>query len=41
VTDPESGLTFAGAFLGGMLVSADSGKIWEARSNGMTQNQRL
>jgi hypothetical protein len=29
VTEPESGLTFAGAFLGGVLVSADGGKSWE------------
>ena len=38
MTEPESGLTFAGAFLGGVMVSADGGKSWEARNNGMTQN---
>ena len=38
MTEPESGLTFAGAFLGGVQVSADGGKSWEARNNGMTQN---
>ena len=38
MTEPESGLTFAGAFLGGVLVSADGGKSWEARNDGMTQN---
>ncbi len=36
--EPESGLIFAGAFQGGIHVSSDSGKTWEARSNGMTQN---
>ena len=36
--EPESGLTFAGAFHGGVMVSADDGKTWEARNDGMTQN---
>ena len=36
--EPESGLVFAGAFHGGVMVSADEGKSWEARNNGMTQN---
>src|SRR3972149_900245 len=36
--EPESGLTFAGAFQGGVHVSADDGKTWQARNNGMTQN---
>jgi len=36
--EPESGLTFAGAFQGGVHVSNDDGKTWDARDNGMTQN---
>jgi photosystem II stability/assembly factor-like uncharacterized protein len=36
--EPESGLIFAGAFHGGVMVSADEGKTWEARNDGMTQN---
>jgi photosystem II stability/assembly factor-like uncharacterized protein len=36
--EPESGLTFAGAFHGSVHVSADDGKTWEARGNGMTEN---
>jgi photosystem II stability/assembly factor-like uncharacterized protein len=36
--EPESGLIFAGAFQGGIMVSADEGKTWEARNDGMTQN---
>ena len=35
--EPESGLLFAGAFFGGVHVSADDGATWEARSNGLTQ----
>src|SRR5687768_10405220 len=38
IAEPESGLVFAGAFHGGVHVSADGGKSWEQRSNGMTQN---
>ena len=38
IIEPESGLVFAGAFQGGVMVSADQGKSWEARNNGMTQN---
>jgi photosystem II stability/assembly factor-like uncharacterized protein len=38
INEPESGLVFAGAFHGGVMVSADQGKTWEARNNGMTQN---
>jgi photosystem II stability/assembly factor-like uncharacterized protein len=38
VKEPESGLTFAGAFHGSVYVSKDDGKTWEARGNGMTQN---
>jgi photosystem II stability/assembly factor-like uncharacterized protein len=38
IKEPESGLTFAGAFQGGVHVSADDGKSWEARGNGMSQN---
>jgi len=36
--EPESGLTFAGAFHGGIHVSADDGRTWEPRGNGLTQN---
>jgi hypothetical protein len=36
--EPESGLTFAGAFHRGIMVSADDGKTWETRNDGMTQN---
>src|SRR5947207_11842980 len=38
IKEPESGLTFAGAFHGSVHVSADNGKTWEARGNGMTEN---
>ena len=38
ITEPESGMMFAGAFHGAVHVSADGGKSWEQRSNGMTQN---
>ena len=36
--EPVSGLLFAGAFHGGVVVSADGGKTWEARNGGMSQN---
>jgi photosystem II stability/assembly factor-like uncharacterized protein len=36
--EPESGLTFAGAFHGGIHVSADDGITWEPRDAGLTQN---
>ncbi|MGH7886776.1 MAG: WD40/YVTN/BNR-like repeat-containing protein [Candidatus Binatia bacterium] len=36
--EAECGLTFAGAFHDGVIVSADDGRSWEARNNGMTQN---
>jgi photosystem II stability/assembly factor-like uncharacterized protein len=38
MAEPESGLIFAGAFHGSVHVSADGGKSWEQRGNGMTQN---
>ena len=38
VKEPDSGLAFAGAFHGGVMVIADDGKSWEARNHGMTQN---
>ena len=38
ITEPESGMVFAGAFQGGVHASSDGGKTWQARSNGMTQN---
>jgi photosystem II stability/assembly factor-like uncharacterized protein len=37
ITEPESGLIFAGAFHGSVQMSADGGKSWEPRGNGMTQ----
>ncbi len=41
ITEPESGLMFAGAFHGSVQMSADGGKSWEPRGNGMTQEQCL
>ena len=38
INEPASGLVFAGGFHGGVMVSADDGKTWEARNNGMTQD---
>jgi len=38
IKEPESGLMFAGAFHGGIHVSADDGRTWEPRGNGLTQN---
>jgi photosystem II stability/assembly factor-like uncharacterized protein len=38
IKEPESGLTFAGAFHGSVHVSADEGKTWEAHGNGMTEH---
>jgi photosystem II stability/assembly factor-like uncharacterized protein len=35
--EPESGLTFAGAFHGSVHVSADDGKTWQPRGNGLSQ----
>jgi len=37
IKEPESGLTFAGAFSGSVHVSADNGKTWELRGNGLTE----
>jgi photosystem II stability/assembly factor-like uncharacterized protein len=37
LNEPESGLTFAGAFHGSVHVSADDGKTWEPRGNGLSQ----
>ena len=37
ITEPGSGLIFAGAFHGSVQMSADGGKSWEPRANGMTQ----
>jgi photosystem II stability/assembly factor-like uncharacterized protein len=37
IMEPESGLTIAGAFHGSVHVSADSGRTWEPRGNGLTQ----
>jgi photosystem II stability/assembly factor-like uncharacterized protein len=38
ITERESGLMFAGAFHGSVQMSADGGKSWEPRGNGMTQD---
>jgi photosystem II stability/assembly factor-like uncharacterized protein len=38
IKEPESGLTFAGAFHGSVHASADDGKSWESRDTGLTQN---
>ena len=38
ITEPESGLMFAGAFHGSVHASSDEGKTWQARGTGMTQN---
>jgi photosystem II stability/assembly factor-like uncharacterized protein len=37
IKEPESGLTFAGAFSGSVHVSADNGKTWELRGSGLTE----
>ena len=37
IKEPESGLTFAGAFHGSVHASADDGKTWEPRGNGLTE----
>ncbi len=37
ITEPESGLTIAGAFHGSVHVSSDNGRTWKPRSNGLTQ----
>jgi photosystem II stability/assembly factor-like uncharacterized protein len=38
LTEPESGLTFVGAFHGSVQVTADGGTTWETRNNGLTEN---
>jgi photosystem II stability/assembly factor-like uncharacterized protein len=38
IKEPETGLTFAGAFHGSVHVSRDDGKTWETRASGMTQD---
>ena len=35
IYEPESGLTFAGAFNNGIFASSDGGKTWEQRSSGL------
>ena len=37
IKEPESGMTFAGAFHGSVHASADDGKTWEPRGNGLTE----
>jgi len=38
VTEPESGLTFVGAFHGSVQVTGDGGKTWEIRNGGLTED---
>src|SRR5262245_62403593 len=38
IKEPESGLTFAGAFSGSVHVRAGNGKTWEARGNRIMEN---
>lgn len=38
IQEPASGLIFAGAFHGSLHVSADGGRTWERRDNGLTQD---
>jgi photosystem II stability/assembly factor-like uncharacterized protein len=38
LTEPESGLTFVGAFHGSLQVTPDGGKTWETRNNGLTEH---
>jgi photosystem II stability/assembly factor-like uncharacterized protein len=38
LTEPESGLTFVGAFHGSVQVTADDGKTWETRDSGLTEH---
>jgi photosystem II stability/assembly factor-like uncharacterized protein len=38
IREPESGLMFAGAFHGSVHASADDGKTWEPRDNGLSQS---
>jgi photosystem II stability/assembly factor-like uncharacterized protein len=38
VTEPESGLTFVGAFHGSLQATADQGKTWEMRNSGLTEH---
>lgn len=37
IEEPQSGLIFAGVFHGGIHASADGGKTWEPRDNGLTE----
>ena len=37
IMEPESGLTLAGAFHGSIHASADGGRTWEQRANGLSQ----
>ncbi|MEX2599913.1 MAG: glycosyl hydrolase, partial [Dehalococcoidia bacterium] len=37
VYEPKSGLWFAGLYNDGVFVSADQGKTWEQRNNGLTE----
>jgi len=38
IIEPESGLTIAGAFHGSVHVSADAGRTWEQRNNGLAES---
>jgi len=37
IIEPESGLTFAGAFHGSIHASPDGGRTWEPRANGLSE----
>ena len=37
IMEPESGLTFAGAYHGSIHASADGGRTWERRGNGLAE----
>ena len=38
IVEPQSGLTLAGAFHGSIHASADGGRTWELRANGLTES---
>jgi len=38
MTEPESGLTFVGAFHGSVQATPDGGKTWESRNHGLTED---
>src|SRR6266571_5114646 len=38
IVEPESGTVFAGAHKGGLFASADGGRTWAERNEGLTEN---